>query len=360
MKKLLLLLWVVFIGLNASAQLFLSETFNYNTPRLASLPGDPPASATNNLLGVWYNTGKTADSNSGSIHVHNEPLFYPGYIHSGSGKAANIHWDGSGANTRVDVIRFLSHPNRITTGVLYYAFLLNVENIRSFSTSAGEDANDWRDILCVAEGGSEILGNSFRGRFFLQQDAENPQLIRYSISKNTAFTAATPPDAFGEINAGQTYLFVIKQTFTGGTDCRVEVIHNPPIAATEPTSGWINGRLADVNTFAGTYGVALRRRNLGSTANVFLSGLRVARTYAEAVGAVISGLNNQTVKPIFAENQTIVTPSEGNLRIYTLTGSQLVNDNTLGRYTTQLQKGVYIIHFTNLTGNQTKAKVLIR
>lgn len=362
MRKLILLFSLTAFSFSAEAQLFLNETFNYATTILASRPGDPAADANNPDVHVWFNTGKTADSNSGSIRIESDPLFYENYINSGIGKSARINWAGSGSNTRVDVIRFLPFEERIRDGVLYYAFMMNVENIASFSTSAGADAFDWRDVLCLAEGGSNILGNSFRGRFFLQQDQDDPFTVRYSISKNTAFTAAAPPDAFGTIAAGQTYLFVIRQTFTGGTDARVEVIHNPAISNVEPATGWINGRVADVNTFAGTYGVALRRRNLGSTANVLIGGLRVARTYAAAVGftGTVGLFNARDNHNIHVAGNSIITGVAGKLNVYSLSGATLISAQTEGRFAVNLGTGNYLVRFTDINGNVSSNKIQIK
>jgi hypothetical protein len=359
MKKQILLVMVSLFAVSLSAQLYLNETFNYSTSILASRPGDPPANADNPQVGVWFNTGKTADSNSASLAIDGEPLYYTGYMNSGAGKSVRIDWGGAGANTRVDVVRFIAHDQKVS-GVgkkLYYAFMMNIENIQSFS--AGADNYDWRDVLCVTEGGNDILGNSFRGRFFLKQDPEDPSKVKYSISKNTAFTSAVLPDAEGEIAVGQTYLFVIRQTFTGDATCKVEVMHNPEIAANEPESGWINGKTSDVNTFGGTYGVALRRRNLGSNAKMFVSGLRVAATYGEAVGFT-SGISTPAEAKIYADNKTIVTPVEGNIRVYSLTGAELINATSNGRYNSQLSAGMYLVHFTDQSGAVSSAKLMIQ
>lgn len=360
MKKLILLISLSVFVFNTEAQLLMNETFNSSSTMLASKPGDPPANADNPDVHVWYNTGKTSDSNSGSLAIEPEPLYYGDYINSGVGKRALINWGGSGANNRVDVIRFISHDEKISgTGkLLYYAFMMNVENIRSFS--GGADANDWRDVLCVTEGGNNILGNSFRGRFFLKQDAEDPSKIYYSISKNTAFTSAAEPDAFGTIAAGQTYLFVIRQTFTGDQACKVEVMHNPALAATEPASGWINGKTSDTNTFGGTYGVALRRRNLGSEAKVLIGGLRVAKTYADAVG-VATGLHDvSNHHNIHVNANTIITGEAGQLKVYSLSGTELVSVLVDGSYTSNLNNGLYIVRFTDTQGTVSSAKIQIR
>ncbi len=362
MKKQILLISLVLIAFSLNAQLYLNETFNYSRSILSGLAGDPAASATNNLVGVWYNTGKTSDSNSGSIAIYSEPLYYTGYINSGLGKSAKIDWAGAGTNTRVDVIRFISHADKISAAgnVLYYSFLMNVENIRSFTTSGGIDANDWRDVLCVTEGGSDVLGNSFRGRFFLQQDADDPNLIRYSISKNTAFTSSAVPDAYGEISANQTYLMVIKQTFTGDGTCKVEVIHNPPLGNEEPTERWINGKTSDTNTFGGTYGVALRRRNLGSTANVLIGGLRVAKTYPEAIGFTTGLFNKHDIHNIYVAENNIVTGEAGKITVYSFSGSELISTNTDGKLPVSLNSGNYLVRFTDMNGTVSSNKIQIR
>ena len=360
MKKLILLFLLSAFIFSAEAQLLMNETFNYSTSVLAGKPGDPPANADNPDVHVWYNTGKTSDSNSGSIAIDPEPLYYGEYVNSGIGKSAKIDWGGAGTNTRVDVIRFISHAEKVSGAdkKLYYAFMMNVENVRSFS--AGADANDWRDVLCVTEGGSDVLGNSFRGRFFLQQDAEDPFTVRYSISKNTAFTSSVEPDAVGTISAGQTYLFVIRQTFTGDNTCKVEVIHNPEISGSEPATGWINGKVSDVNTFGGTYGVALRRRNLGSSANVLIGGLRVARTYAEAVGFTSGLFNARDNHNIHLVGNSIVTGDAGKLKVYSLSGSELISTQTDGRYTVNLASGNYLVRFTDRSGVVSSNKIQIR
>ena len=360
MKKVILLLSLTAFIFSAEAQLLLNETFNYSSSILASQPGDPPANADNPAIHTWFNTGKTADSNSGSLAIDSEPLYYGEYINSGEGKTAKIDWGGEGTYNRVDVIRFIDHAEKISGAdkKLYYAFMMNVENINSFSS--GVDANDWRDVLCVTEGGSNVLGNSFRGRFFLQQDPEDPYTVKYSISKNTAFTSSVEPDAVGTISAGQTYLFVIRQTFTGDGTCKVEVTHNPVIAGAEPAEGWINGKTTDANTFGGTYGVALRRRNLGSTANVLIGGLRVARTYGEAVGFTSGLFNARDNHNIHVAGNSIVTGEAGKLKVYSLSGSELISTVTEGRYAAGLATGNYLVRFTDMNGVVSSTKIQIK
>ncbi|HRZ97845.1 MAG TPA: hypothetical protein P5084_09820 [Paludibacter sp.] len=357
MKKVILLIIAINFVLLANAQLLLNETFNYSSTILATVAGDPNTSATNNTVGVWYETGKASDSNSSSILIDSEPLYYTGYINSGIGKSAKIENGGSGANTRIDVVRFVSMAEKVTSGTLYYAFLMNVGDIKSWSTTAGAEENGWRDVFTIAEGGSDVLGNSYRGRLFLQQDATEAGKINYTIVKNTSISSSILPTNQGFISAGQTYLFVVRQTFTGGTDCKVEVIVNPAISAIEPASGWINGYPTDVNTFGGTYGIGIRRRNLANSANVFISGIRIARSYSDVVG-ISTGLGL-----LYSENmirtagKTILTENAGNISVYNLVGSEVLRASTQGQLETALPKGIYMIKFVDKVGNTSSAKV---
>lgn len=359
MKKLFLLVIAASFVFFTNAQVLLNETFNYNSTILANVAGDPNTSATNNTVGVWYETGKASDSNSSSILIDSEPLYYTGYINSGIGKSAKIENGGSGANTRVDVVRFVSMADKITTGVLYYAFLMNVGDAKSWSTSAGAEENGWRDIFTIAEGGSDVLGNSFRGRLFIQQDPTETGKINYTIVKNTSISTTTTPTNQGFISAGQTYLVVIRQTFTGDASCKVEVIMNPEITVTEPSTGWINGYPNDVNTFGGTYGIGLRRRNLANSANILISGIRVTRTYADAVGV------GTGVSTIYSENvirvsgKTIISENAGNIHVYNLAGSKVLSAATEGRLETTLAKGLYLVKFVDNSGNSTSTKINI-
>jgi hypothetical protein len=77
MKKLILLIIAVSFVSFTNAQLLLNETFNYSSTKLANVAGDPNTSATNNTVGVWYNTGKAADSNSASIALDSEHCITP-------------------------------------------------------------------------------------------------------------------------------------------------------------------------------------------------------------------------------------------------------------------------------------------
>lgn len=370
MKKIFLLSMVCFVVVTMNAQLLLNETFNYSTPKLASVAGDPNTSATNNTLYVWYNTGKATDSNSGSFSF-TDPIYYTGYISSGLGKSVVIDYATSGSNTRTDVARFLPYTSKLVgpggtgtqnyTGNIYYSFLFNVVDYNAYATSTSTETNDWRDIFLICEGGSEVLGNAIRGRFYVKKDANDPSLMDYTICKNTSFSSSTPPANIGTFSVGQTCLFVIRQSFTGTTGT-VEVILNPTISNTEPTTGWINGNPSDANPFTGTYGIGIRRRNLGSLANMQIGGVRVANTWSDLMSGTISGVSQTEVNSnvISAIDKTIVTSESGNLTVYSLTGKQLLSSKTEGRLATTLTNGLYLVRFVGVDGKVQSAKVEIK
>jgi hypothetical protein len=347
----------------------LNETFNYSTPKLAGVSGDPNTSATNNTLNVWYSTGKPADSNSASFSF-SDPIYYNNYISSGIVKSVIIDNAGSGANLRTDVYRFLPYTSKLNgpgsttpnyTGNLYYSFLLNVTNAGSYATSTSTEGNDWRDIFLVCEGGTDVLGNAIRGRFFIKQDALDASVIHYSISKNTSFSSSVVPTNEGTFPANQTCLFVIRQSFTG-TSGTVEVILNPAISTTEPTTGWINGFPTDANTFAGTYGIGIRRRNLGSAASMLLGGVRVAKTWSDVMFGTISGISQVEMnsKNITTIEKSILTNQTGNIKVYNLTGSEILSAKTEGKLATSLSTGLYLVRFVGVDGKVESAKVEIK
>ena len=242
--------------------------------------------------------------------------------------------------------------------MLYYAFMLKVINAKSWSTSSGDEANDWRDIFLVAEGGSDVLGNSLRARFFLKQDPDDATKVHYSISKNTAFSSTIPTTGEGELVTGQTYLVVIRQTFTGN---KLEVIVNPSLTA-EPTTGWIDGKTDDTNTFGGTYGIGLRRRNLSNNTDIRIGGIRVAKTYADVIG--YSSTFNTDLKAninnIRVSEKNIVTDCAGSLSVFSLTGTEILSQATNGSLATDLANGMYIVRFVNEQGVKSAAKIVVK
>jgi hypothetical protein len=363
MKKTFTFLMAISIVLGLQAQLLFEENFNYSTERLASQPGDPVSinghPSTQNAL-VWYQGPNPAPDGTPSHLIGDYPLYYEGYISSDLGKSVIIN-DTKIDGQRIDVVRFFEdRADIITTGVLYYAFMLNVTNFRTHSSGAGEANNEWRDIFFTCDGNGYNIGQRWRGRLFIRQEGNNT--LEYTISKNTGYEKmdGAQPAAKGSVTLGDTHLFIIKQSLENQT---IEVIAIPStstIPATEPTSGWINGNPGEGNDFNGAFGVGIRHRWLASSAEVTLGGLRVARTWSEVLG-LTNGLSSINVdKDIYASGKTIVTGRQGTARIFNITGQEVISAQVKGQLKTDLNTGIYIVRFTDEAGKTTSAKVIIK
>jgi len=247
---------------------------------------------------------------------------------------------------------------------LYYSFMLSVTNAGSYATTTSTEGTDWRDIFLICEGGTEALGNALRGRFFIKQDPTDPYTIHYSISKNTSFSSTLLPTNEGTFPAGQVCLFVIRQSFTTTPSATgtVEVILNPAISNIEPTTGWINGYPSDASAFTGTYGVGIRRRNMSSTANIQIGGIRVAKTWSDVLLGSLTGISQieRNSTNIIATGNTIITPESGSLKVFNLAGTEVLSSKTDGKLTTTLSKGLYLVRFVGIDGKVESNKVEIR
>ena len=364
MKKTFTFLMAISIVLGLQAQVYLNETFDYSTTRLASQPGDPVSIGgtppTQDAF-VWYQGPNPAPDGTPSHLIGDEPLYYEGYISSELGKSVIIK-DANKAGQRIDVMRYIESNNDIiTTGAVYYAFMLNVADFKTHSGGTADAiSNEWRDVFFLCDGSGYNIGQRWRGRFFIRQEGNNT--LEYTISKNTNYEKmdGAQPANKGSVPLGDTHLFIIRQSLENQT---IEVIAIPSTAtipAAEPTSGWINGNPGEGNDFNGAFGVGIRHRWLASSAEVTLGGLRVARTWSEVLG-LTNGLSSINVdKDIYANGKTIVTGRPGTAKVFNITGQEIISTQINGQLATDLSTGIYIVRFTDEAGKITSAKVIIK
>jgi len=62
---------------------------------------------------------------------------------------------------------------------------------------------------------------------------------------------------------------------------------------------------------------------------------------------------------VFASGDEIVTGKPGRIKVYSLSGSELISAPTGGRYKTNLERGLYLVIFRDLQGAVSNTKVLI-
>ncbi len=233
-------LFTSILASTSGAQLLLNENFSYT-------PG------TNLTANGWvaHNAGGT-----NPIPVANFGLAYPGYPSSGIGFAA-----GPLAPSGEDDNRTFAQQ---TTGTVYLAALV--------AMNGAQAAGDY--FLHLA---SAPVSTSFFGRVFARSSGTGYQL-------GLGFTTETPVYGATVYPFGQPQLVVVKYTFLAGlNNDQVALFVNPTPNATEPppTLATSNPVAVDASNLGG---VALRQGSASASASPVVDGIRVGRTWGDAIG----------------------------------------------------------------------------
>jgi hypothetical protein len=218
------------------------------------------------LTAVGWNAHSGAGTESVNVVVPG--LSFTGYPLSGIGGAALIDNNGEDVNKTFPVQ---------TTGTVYAAFMVKVD---------GSTGGYFMHL------GGDPIGTTFRGKLFLIGTA-SPFNFGLSVGSNTA----TPLDG-GEFTYGTTYLLVLKyEIVDGATNDIVSLfVISGDIPATEPGTPSIgpltDATQGDINP--GT--IALRQFN--ASQNITVDGIRIGKTWAEAVTDIPSA---DVTAPVFTE-----------------------------------------------------------
>jgi hypothetical protein len=199
--------------------------------------------------------GWAAHSGAGTqpVDVVVPGLTFTGYALSNFGGAARID------NTGEDVNRTFTVQS---SGTVYVACMVN--------------------IAALADGyfmhlGGDPIGTTFRAKVFTAGTAD-PFNFGISVGANTATTVSG-----GSFNLAKTYLLVIKyEVVDGATNDKVSLfVISGTIPATEPSTPSVgpltDATMSDINP--GT--IALRQYS--ATQNIQVDGIRIGKTWAEAV-----------------------------------------------------------------------------
>ncbi len=240
MKKFLYHIMFLFTLIPGSAfpQLLFEENFSYSTGPLFDVSA-----------GNWvkYSTGTR------NIEVQEGNLSYPGYPSSGTGRY--IFLEGVS-----NVQALQRYVNNIKTGSVYISFLVSV-----------------KDTLNL-----DNLGSSFfaftdstghpKGYLYIKK-ASTPGFIKLGIRKGITSTFADL-----EILINETIVVVLKYKFIPQTiNDSISLWINPPLTTEEPFPDVIDVNGADC---LGIKGITLRPSS--NSGNIYLDGIRFARTWAEA------------------------------------------------------------------------------
>ena len=261
-----------------------------------------------------YTVGSLLSANGWEVHsdggatpnpitVSDGALSYLNYAPSGVGNQVMLNNVGQDVNH--------SFPADITSGILYAAFMVNLTSAQS--------AGDYF---------VHFLGQSsttFSGRVCAKSNGEGYQL---GIVKSAAVANAVY--AGQVLDFGSTYLVVMKYEIVPGTaNDLVSLYVNPVVGASEPATA--SAIASDITGTDPTRiaGFALRQGAVASSPLLSIGGIRVARTWDEAVK--YQSTSETVATPVITPNGgvfntpqtvTITCETEDAIIRYTLDGSE--------------------------------------
>ncbi|NVO20847.1 MAG: alpha/beta hydrolase fold domain-containing protein [Bacteroidetes bacterium] len=197
------------------------------------------------------------------LNVSSEGLFYPGYMGSGVGNAAQFVGPADGMDPFKPFV-----TSALTTGSVYVSCLVKITS----ATTAGEYF-----LANKIDASSSGTASVVRARVYVKSDGAGG--ISFGIAKGTTPPAAGWTAFSYQLNT--TYLLVYKYTFVAGTtNDNVDLFINPALGVPEPapTISYADFSTTDA---AGMKSVLLTQRTNGPSALV--DGLRVATTWTDAV-----------------------------------------------------------------------------
>jgi hypothetical protein len=94
--------------------------------------------------------------------------------------------------------------------------------------------------------------------------------------------------------------------------------------------------------------------------SVQIGGIKVANDWSELAANITTTFNVQNpsqTPPIYYRNGNLITPKNGNLKVFSLQGTELYNGFSTGKFAINLTKGIYITQFIDEFGNKSTEKV---
>ena len=263
MKKLLLFCAATMaMALTASAETYLTETFDYVE---GNLYGN----------GKWVKYGKKTTA---PIQVAKSPLTFAGYQDNAAGKAVRLTKE-SGEYCQM---LFRDKGTDAAKGTVYYSALVNVSELPSGSRTAAFMALTGANSLDATKFGDAEAGSEGAG-LFAQASGEG---FKLGVSRNVANLGNVKTSvawADKECALGTTYLVVVKYEIIDGADNdRISLWVNPAKGDAEPAASVVaeeecSESLADVR------GIELRQgsSSVAKTPVAVIDEVRVASTWNE-------------------------------------------------------------------------------
>lgn len=314
MKKITLLLAFVACTMFVSAQLIVSDNFDYTVGSLIS--------------NGWIGTGnsQTPPSTLNPIQVTAATITYAGYPGSGVGNEISI------GNTGEDLNK--SFPAAISTGIIYFSALVNI--------SAAQATGDY--FLHIADAAT---GTAFFARTFAKLDAGK---VAFGIV-NSSGTGSTPSYITSTYDLNVTHLIVVK--FNTSTR-EASIVVNPTIGETEPNTWLSNTTGPTAIPTVGFSTINIRQGSASNAPTLKLDGIRVATSWSALFTA--SGLNatkeSKLEVVVSGKNLLVKNVIEGSeVEIFSALGSKVQTSNVEnGKISiANLKNGLYVVRSGKLT-----------
>jgi hypothetical protein len=336
MKKLFLLSLVCFAAMALNAQVFIE---NFAT-----------APINGNLEGYnhWTVSQKSTDNLGVSPKIGEGALFYTGYAGSNIGNVAILDSiNGNVAGTQRISTKIVTYGSDTlilaNESKTYFAFLAKI--------SIDSKKSSLRDFFTL-EG--SVTSTNNRGRVFAKVTSAGA--LTFGITKNT--TTMTESGIFS-LDVNHLIVLVYQTVGTVASDDIVKLYIDPDLSKTEDQQTNVL-TAADTQTDYSTsnrIGINLRQRGIGAQ----IGGIRVGRTW-NAVLLGTTGVQQVEMdsKNITTIEKSILTNQAGNIKVYNLTGAEILSARTEGKLQTSLSKGLYLVRFVGVDGKVESAKVEIR
>jgi hypothetical protein len=296
----------------------------------------------------WHVSLKSTDNLGVSPKIGEGALFYTGYAGSNIGNVAILDSiNGNVAGTQRISTKIITYgtdtlilANETKT---YFAFLAKI--------SINSKKSSLRDFFTL-EG--SVTSTNNRGRVFAKVTSAG--VLTFGVTKNT--TTMTESSPFS-LDVNHLLVLVYQTVGSVASDDIVTLYIDPDLTLPEAQQTNILTAADSQTDYSASnhIGVNIRQRGIGAQ----IGGIRVSRNW----DAVLFGIGTSVSQVNFNGNgissfgKTIVTNGLGNVKVFNLAGSEMMNAKTTGKLETSLQKGLYLVRFIGTDGKTVSGKVAL-
>jgi hypothetical protein len=256
--------------------------------------------------------------------------------------------------SRMDAIKLRNNgANVVGPRTLYAAMRLQV-----VSSGTGKLSTSW------FMGIGDSTYTRVCGKVYIQATASPNTDFTFGVTKNTDGAVLSDPTLH---KYGSVYLLVLKYKFmsdvaplvgTAQKNDSVSLFVNPDLSMNELNTPTVRAAMGTGNDFAATHKLTFVLNQKGPALRI--GSIIVSDSWSDLAG-MFAALNSvQSHKSqLYYSAGNLITPSEGNLKIYSLQGAELFSGITNGNTNIKLSKGIYLARFKNVIGKEIAEKVTV-